>query len=95
MSKGKHLTEAEKEEFRKLRAAKLSLKEIARITGRSTFCIGTVLRGYRQAPQKRGSHIFHQGLKPAAIPEWKPPRTGSASGFIRPIDFDRLVAGRA
>jgi len=46
-------------------------------------------------PHTGGAPENLYNLKPRPIPAWQPPRTGSDSGFIRPIPLSRLTGARA
>lgn len=62
--------------------------------------IGTVKSIRRPKPEPEADEratydAVLYNLKPRPIPAWKHPKTGSASGFIRPIPLSRLTGAKA
>lgn len=87
------------EEIERIRAVrsdnpKMFLLDIAKMFGRSPSTIWQALRDPNRVKAKTGPKEAFHCMKPREPIPFKPPKTGSVSGFIRPLDYDRLVARR-
>lgn len=90
MARGKNLTDAVRAEIIRVRKAdRLTYEQLAERFG---YCVSTIENVCR------GRDYYWTGMRhnppDKPRPAFKAPPTGSASGFIRPIDYSRLVSGR-